>query len=456
MNDHDERYLKAALDELYHGGASPDLADRILKQDSGATLKLVRESRTPRRWVWLQAASVLIALGLIAFVLYPRDSENPPIMGNVDDEWTALNPGSPDITLHGTAITDINGRVLVKPLPLPDSTELQAREEWLQLNGLENVMNRKWLIAGNLAVCVLFGSVTIDGQTLHAQDAKEEAPEVDLKEQVRKLEEELIELRKEPDKNVEVIKQKENDLKALRDKLNPSEEIEPDPNDPITVDFVRKDINTIMHYIALRSGLQIIVQGEIEDKFTVMYKDVDPKEAIKSICKEHGLEMVEDGQVTIIKKAPKRFDFVFNGSLGDALDQLKETADVDVRADRELQQEFEIVMALNQLTVRQVLELLCDDLELALVEIGTGYVIRKQLGDLSEEELSALIQDYRASSESLDMNIQFATIALEAAHETGDKEAIEKTQKHLDSMKKEKEGYDAEVLALEAELAKRD
>lgn len=80
------------------------------------------------------------------------------------------------------------------------------------------------------------------------------------------------------------------------------EEHRPNPDDDITVDFVQKDIHTVMHYIALRSGLQINVDGQISANLTVMYRDVNPKEAIRSICKANELEYVEDGKFIIIKR----------------------------------------------------------------------------------------------------------------------------------------------------------
>ncbi|MCA8919784.1 MAG: hypothetical protein KDB32_11950, partial [Planctomycetes bacterium] len=80
---------------------------------------------------------------------------------------------------------------------------------------------------------------------------------------------------------------------------------EPDPNADITVDFVQKDIHTVMHYIALRSGLQIIVEGEVDVRLTVMFRKVNPKEAIQSICKANKLDYIEDGSVIIIKKRPQ-------------------------------------------------------------------------------------------------------------------------------------------------------
>lgn len=92
------------------------------------------------------------------------------------------------------------------------------------------------------------------------------------------------------------------DEKAEKEKEKSEAEAEPDPNDPITVDFVKKDIHTVMHYIALRSGLQIIVEGTIDAELTVMYRKVLPKDAIRSICKANELEFVEDGTFIIIKK----------------------------------------------------------------------------------------------------------------------------------------------------------
>ncbi|MCA8911142.1 MAG: hypothetical protein KDB82_05535 [Planctomycetes bacterium] len=87
--------------------------------------------------------------------------------------------------------------------------------------------------------------------------------------------------------------------------LAQDEDFEADPNEPITVDFVQKDLHTVMHYIALRSGLQIIVQGDVDVKLTVMFRKIVPKEAIQSICKANKLDYIEDGNVIIIKTRPQ-------------------------------------------------------------------------------------------------------------------------------------------------------
>ena len=244
-------------------------------------------------------------------------------------------------------------------------------------------------------------------------------------------------------------------LKTYREE-DQAAEVKTKAEAPITVDFVQKDIQTIMHYIALKSGLQIVVQGEIEVEVTVMYKDVDPKKAIKSICKEHGLDMFEDGNVIIIKKGAKRYDFTFEGTLGDAIESIKDTTGVVVRADKSLRDEHEAMLFLKQATVREVLDLLCESLELSLVVIGDGHIIRHQLADCRNEMLSTMIEDHRAEADALEMHIQFATIVVEGARETGDKDAVEEAEERLRTLEKTKADYEAELTALNAELEKRD
>ncbi|HRJ78666.1 MAG TPA: hypothetical protein PLF37_09140 [Planctomycetota bacterium] len=79
-----------------------------------------------------------------------------------------------------------------------------------------------------------------------------------------------------------------------REVLNPEEEI--------TVDFVKKDIHVVMHYIGLRSGLNITVEGDIAKELTVIYRNVKPKDAIRSICESNELTYVENGMFVYVKK----------------------------------------------------------------------------------------------------------------------------------------------------------
>lgn len=77
-----------------------------------------------------------------------------------------------------------------------------------------------------------------------------------------------------------------------------------DPEREITLDFVQKDIHVVMHYIGLRSGLNITVEGSITIKLTVIYRNVKPKQAIKHICESNELLYVENGPFIYIKTKP--------------------------------------------------------------------------------------------------------------------------------------------------------
>lgn len=81
-------------------------------------------------------------------------------------------------------------------------------------------------------------------------------------------------------------------------------EAEPDPEKPITVDFINRDVETVFHYIALRSGLNIQVQGSITVKLTIFYRNVKPRDVIEAICKTNELELVQEGALIYIKKRP--------------------------------------------------------------------------------------------------------------------------------------------------------
>ncbi|MCC6572647.1 MAG: hypothetical protein IT462_02545 [Planctomycetes bacterium] len=77
-----------------------------------------------------------------------------------------------------------------------------------------------------------------------------------------------------------------------------------DPEREITIDFVQKDLHIVMHYIGLRSGLNITVEGSIAMKLTVIYRNVKPKQAIRSICESNELLYVENGNFIYIKSKP--------------------------------------------------------------------------------------------------------------------------------------------------------
>lgn len=76
----------------------------------------------------------------------------------------------------------------------------------------------------------------------------------------------------------------------------------PDPNKEITIDFVRKDIHVVMHYIGLRSGLNITVEGDISKELTVIFRNIKPLDAIKSICESNELVFIQNGNFIYIKR----------------------------------------------------------------------------------------------------------------------------------------------------------
>ncbi|MBE7492757.1 MAG: hypothetical protein HS108_13515 [Planctomycetes bacterium] len=82
----------------------------------------------------------------------------------------------------------------------------------------------------------------------------------------------------------------------------------------LVLDFVRKDLQTVVHYIGLRTGLNVVVEGTIAAEITTIQRRVLPKdvsdedlrlaglEMLEPICKANDLELVRDGQFVIIKQ----------------------------------------------------------------------------------------------------------------------------------------------------------
>jgi hypothetical protein len=91
--------------------------------------------------------------------------------------------------------------------------------------------------------------------------------------------------------------------------------LEPDPSfpravgrftvEPVTVDFVGMSLHMVLRYIAARGGLVLAIDTRAPDpRVTVMFRDVDPKEAIRTLCKANKLDLVEEGSVWIIRARP--------------------------------------------------------------------------------------------------------------------------------------------------------
>lgn len=72
-----------------------------------------------------------------------------------------------------------------------------------------------------------------------------------------------------------------------------------------------RDFHTLLHYLALRTGLEIAIEGQIDLVLTVDFMRQEEnltkakaKEIIWSICKANNLDYVEDGDFIIVKKRP--------------------------------------------------------------------------------------------------------------------------------------------------------
>jgi hypothetical protein len=104
-----------------------------------------------------------------------------------------------------------------------------------------------------------------------------------------------------------------DDVMSWRRSATPAE---PDPNEPIFIDVVYKDLHTFLHYLALQSGLSIIVEGGISgrlivDFFNHIEEQAEGKskkevaiEIIQAICSSNKFDYVRDGDVVIIKQRP--------------------------------------------------------------------------------------------------------------------------------------------------------
>ncbi|MCB9932857.1 MAG: hypothetical protein H6841_05470 [Planctomycetes bacterium] len=85
------------------------------------------------------------------------------------------------------------------------------------------------------------------------------------------------------------------------------------PDDPASSRrerFLRStDLHTALHYIALRTGLQVIVDGKIDAElraaFRVPSNRAEAIELIQSICKANKLDYIQDGDVIILKARPE-------------------------------------------------------------------------------------------------------------------------------------------------------
>lgn len=89
----------------------------------------------------------------------------------------------------------------------------------------------------------------------------------------------------------------------------------------ITPDRLDWDIHTLMHYLALYTDLQIIVEGDVDQRVHAVFSISDELtrgkavEVIQSVCKACKLDFIQDGVVIIVKARPEETSLanVING-----------------------------------------------------------------------------------------------------------------------------------------------
>lgn len=552
-----------------------------------------------RRWLWLQAACAVLAVGLITLLLLPREDDRLPdtiaaqqdsfrVNGDnieLESGWYVLNTGAPAVKAGGSSIEQVIGRAVVKVGEIPDEQELRAQNEWLRQNGVEEDMSaRNWMKVGGMAVCLLVGSAVVDGQPVHAQEAERkrvkelenelekarkdleraehesehdaeepawdrEQAEKELKarreeldglqkiadleawtpngddgkaEEVRNEREMLLkaagdlereirraeltmeihdveqrvaeldasvedlraQLKKEPDNDNLKLKLADqdavrNDLQRKLDKLHldianleKGGKDEATGAEPITIDFVQKNIHEVMHTIAMRAGLQIVVEGELQIKITVMFREIRPREAIRAICKANQLEMIEDGGVIIIKQgkaeqghvtraddsrdpdAPINVNFV-EVSLSEAIIDIQKRSGLNVEMHLPPGEDPVVTLHLEKIAPRAIVKIMCEGADLRVIDRGDLLLVRPALADMSLKDIEAELDQTRSERGAVENRMQFSEVAREAAQQEGDKQAVKEHTDHIAMLKDRLNELDGEIKTLEEAVKAR-
>jgi type II secretory pathway component GspD/PulD (secretin) len=445
MNELKERYVETALDELYNGGPAPDLEQRIL-------LHAPPRAAAGIRWRLVSAACAVVALGVVGLLMLPQPDVPPTVSLEPEDateqevdpqrnqpEPVPADPTDPDVV--GEPNGDEN-----RPDPeAPISIRLANTEIRVVMKKISELSGIKIVVEGTReenitawtpssrprdlvrSICVFYGLdflasddelrvIVPDSANVAKLNAARSALDVALAyiktlsgtreraerrndtESVTKLDRKIADQQSRADELRKEIAQHEVAVEA---------ENNADPDDPITIDFVQKDLHTVMHYIALRSGLQIIVEGDFVLKLTVMFRNVDPKEALRSICKANNLEMVENGIVIIVKRNPEwPIDVDFGDvSLGDALTDIYNKSGLWVRNRIPNEQALLVSIKCAETKPREIVELICAAADLQLLDRGGSLSIRLRPANMSKADLEQEIADEEVEVKNLETSL---------------------------------------------------
>ncbi|MCA8913927.1 MAG: hypothetical protein KDB90_00845 [Planctomycetes bacterium] len=229
--------LEDTLDEIFHGGPNPELAERILRAANGveetaaeaapaqeaAPVPAPVAAKTPLRLLpgglrarpWLKyALEGVVAAGIAALLILivmpgtdtvpnpstPSSVALPDSVAATNDAqytsaalggglaelqvergWYVLTDGAPTVVDDGHRVEDVEGKVLVKVGEVPTQAELTAMMPWLSTHQIEekDMSAKQWIKVGALAVCVMAGSAFVDNQYVSAQDSDRKVKESD-------------------------------------------------------------------------------------------------------------------------------------------------------------------------------------------------------------------------------------------------------------------------------------
>ena len=191
MNACEEQLIASDLRELLGNKRAPDLVERTLQRLREPKASPIKEEAIVHAlpaWRWQRfalAASVLIAVGLIGWLAWPRAlPEGVSATSGASYAVRAdfielregallLQTGAPEVRAAGQRIAKVNGRSVVNAGGIP--TDFAALDE-LPLTEKEKPMLKeikRWSVAAGVALCVLSGSALLNDKIV---EAKDEAP----------------------------------------------------------------------------------------------------------------------------------------------------------------------------------------------------------------------------------------------------------------------------------------
>lgn len=181
------------LQELLGGQTPPDLIEQTLarltpsdtsENHTGSRAEPAARGRLITPWRLLQAASVLLAIGLMAWLLVRPDALPEGVTASdgaswrvradhveISDGWYLLTNGAPELRASGGRVGDVDGRA-VAGIGIPDNEKQDSLAEQLALSATEKEMfidKKHWLTAGSLALCLFAGSAMFNGERVTAQ-----------------------------------------------------------------------------------------------------------------------------------------------------------------------------------------------------------------------------------------------------------------------------------------------